>query len=178
MNASSFLKLGIYVWGYKSQGVEPDLEGFIQLHRVHPHPQKITVEGKTVHLQFGVYTFVYRHGAEVPIQAQKNKWALPWTENWFYVRLEGEPSLCGKLMRLDSMTADGVMIDGCAAAVDVLRIWHHQCARDLVEEFVCAKVLPLRANQAWFVVKDDEKYQELGLKGLGVNVKQAWAKVL
>ena len=69
------------------------------------------------------------------------------------------------------MTADGVMIDGCAAAVDVLRIWHHQCARDLVEEFVCAKVLPLRANQAWFVVKDDERYREHGLKGLGVNGK-------
>ena len=49
----------------------------------------------------------------------------------------------------------------------------HQCARDLVEEFVCAKVLPLRANQSWFVVKDDEKYRARGLKGLGLNVKQA-----
>jgi oligoribonuclease NrnB/cAMP/cGMP phosphodiesterase (DHH superfamily) len=28
------------------------------------------------------------------------------------------------------------------------------------------------------VVKDDERYQERGLKGIGVDVKQAWAKVL
>ena len=86
--------------------------------------------------------------------------------------MEGEPSLCGKLMRLDSVTAEGIMNDGCAAAVDALRTLScHQCARDLVEEFVCAKVLPLRANQSWFVVKDDEKYRAHGLKGLSMDEK-------
>ena len=29
LNPSSFVKLSINVWGCKSQGVEPDLEGFI-----------------------------------------------------------------------------------------------------------------------------------------------------
>jgi hypothetical protein len=29
LNPSSFVKLSIYVWGYKSQGVELDLEGFV-----------------------------------------------------------------------------------------------------------------------------------------------------
>ena len=115
------MKLNTYVWGCKSQGVEPDLEGFDRLHRVHPQPQKVTVDGKPKHLQFGVYTFIYHHGAEVPVQAQKNKWASPWTKNWFYIRMEGEPSLCGKLLRLDSVTAEGIMTDGCATGVDALR---------------------------------------------------------
>ena len=53
--------------GVKSQGVEPDLEGFVRLHQVHPQPRKVTVDGNPVHLQFGVYTFVYRHGVEVPV---------------------------------------------------------------------------------------------------------------
>ena len=62
--------------------------------------------------------------------------------------------------------------------MDALRILScHQCARDLVEEFVCAKVVSLRADQAWFAVKDDERYRRRGLKGLSVNVKQAWSKV-
>ncbi|XP_066351472.1 autophagy-related protein 23-like [Miscanthus floridulus] len=75
--------------------------------------------------------------------------------------MEGEPSLYGKLLRLDSVTAEGIMTDGCAVAVDALRtLSHHQCARDLVEEF------------------DDEKYQARGLKGLGMDVKQAWSKVM
>ena len=86
--------------------------------------------------------------------------------------MEGEPSLCGKLMRLDSVIAKGMMTDGCATTVDALwTLLRHQCACDLVKEFVCAKVLPLRANQAWFVVNDDERYRECGLKGLGVNGK-------
>jgi hypothetical protein len=77
-------------------------------------------------------------------------------------------------MRLDSVTSEGIMTDACAAVVDALRALScHLCARDLVEEFVCAKVLPLRADQAWFVVKDDEKYQACSLKGLSVNVRQA-----
>ena len=172
LNPSSFVKLSIYVWSCKSQGVELDLEGFILLYRVHPQPQKITVEGKTVQLQFGVYAFIYRHGAKVPVQAQKNKWASPWMENWFYIKLDGKVGVCGKLTRLDSVTVDGIMTDGCVAAVDALRILScHQCALDLVEEFFCTKVLPLRANQAWFVVNDDERYRECGLKGLGVNGK-------
>jgi len=62
-------------------------------------------------------------------------------------------------MRVDSVTTDSVSTDGCAMAVDALRILpRHHCARDLVEEFVCAKVLLLEANQAWFVVKDDDRY--------------------
>jgi hypothetical protein len=115
----------------------------------------------------------------VLVQAQKNKWALMWTENWFYVRLEGKPGLCGKLMRLDSVTSKGIMTDAYATTVDTLRaLLRHLCVRDLVKEFIFVKVLPLRADQAWFMVKHDEKYQARCLKGLGVNVRQAWSKVL
>jgi hypothetical protein len=52
------------------------------------------------------------------------------------------------------------MTDGCAITVDALKtLSRHQCARNLVLEFVCVKVLPLRADQSLFVVKDDEKYR-------------------
>ena len=69
LNPSSFVKVSVYVWGCKSQCVELDLEGFVRLHWVHPQPRKVTVDGKPLHLQFGVYTFVYRQGADVPVQA-------------------------------------------------------------------------------------------------------------
>ena len=38
LNPSSFVKLSIYIWGCKSYGVEPDFEGFVCIHRVHPQP--------------------------------------------------------------------------------------------------------------------------------------------
>ena len=47
LKPSSFVKLGIYVWACTSQGMDPDLEGFIRLHRVHPQPRKVKVAGKT-----------------------------------------------------------------------------------------------------------------------------------
>lgn len=65
LNPSSFMKLRIYVWGCRSQGVDPNLEGFIHLHWVHPQPRKMTINGRTILGQFRVYTFVYRHGVEV-----------------------------------------------------------------------------------------------------------------
>jgi hypothetical protein len=74
--------------------------------------------------------------------------------------MEAKPGLCGKLSNLESVTSEGVMTDACAAAVDALRILScHQCACDLVEEFVCVKTVPLRADQAWIEVKDDERYR-------------------
>ena len=70
------------------------------------------------------------------------------------MRLESEPGLCGKLSRLDNVTSKAIMTDGCIAVVDALRALScHQCARDLVEEFLCVKVLPLRANQSWFELR-------------------------
>ena len=39
-------------------------------------------------------------------------------------------------------------------------------------------MLSLRASQPWFDVKDDDRYQAHGLKGLGIDVKQAWSRVL
>jgi hypothetical protein len=93
--------------------------------------------------------------------------------------LEGKPVFYGKLSKLESVTTEGFMIDSCAAVVDALRVLLcQQCACDLVEEYVYAKVLPLRASQAWFAIRDDEKYQAQGLKGLGVDVKEAWSKVI
>lgn len=63
------------------------------------------------------------------------------------MKLEGEPDLCRKLSKLERVTSEGDMTDACATAMDALTILsRHQCARDLVEEFICAKVVPLRAN--------------------------------
>jgi hypothetical protein len=67
LNPSSFVKMSIYVWGCKSQGVEKDLEGFVHLLWVHPQPRKVTVSERTLLCQFGVCTFVYCHGVEVPV---------------------------------------------------------------------------------------------------------------
>jgi hypothetical protein len=62
-------------------------------------------------------------------------------------KIGGQACLYGKLSKLESVTAEGFMTDSCAAVVDALRVLsRQQCAHDLVEEYICAKVLPLRAS--------------------------------
>jgi hypothetical protein len=93
--------------------------------------------------------------------------------------LAGESELCGDLPLLRDVAAEAMMTDGCHAAIDTLWVLLRcQCTRDLVEEFLCAKVLPLRAKQEWFAMKDDERYQEKGLKGLVIDVNAVWEKIL
>lgn len=159
------------------------MEGFIRIHRVHPQPWTIPVgEGATAYGQFGVCAFYYRTGVEVPVQAQRNRWSSNWHEGWFYYQLEGEPELTGEMPLLGDAKAEAVMGDEVHAAYDAVRLLaRYQSARDLMEEFCAARVLPLKADQEWFAVEDSPRYEERGLKGLKVpvlDVKAAWADVV
>lgn len=82
-------------------------------------------------------------------------------------------------MRLGNVSAKAIMIDGFLVVVDALRaLARHQCARDLIEEFLCVEVLPLKANQRWFAINDDALYKDCGIKGLEIDVKKACLKVM
>jgi hypothetical protein len=95
------------------------------------------------------------------------------------LKLEGEAKLCGELAKIDYVLAEYMMTDGCFAAVDAFRLFSHQrCAHVLVEEYVCTKFVPLRRSQVWFDVWDEERYGSRGLKSLGINVQEAWKKVM
>lgn len=83
-----------------------------------------------------------------------------------------EPDLCGGLPKVDVASSEASSTVGCLAAVDAIRILsRQQCGRDLVEEFLCAKVVPLLRDQVWFDVRDDAKYAPWGLKFLKMNLK-------
>lgn len=117
----------------RSQGVEPDLGGFVRLHRVHTQPRRIKDGDVELLGQFGVCTFAYCTGVEVPVQAQKNKWSTPWTENWFYLRLADEVELCGGLSKVAVAISEASLTTGCMAAVDAMRVLsRQQSGRDLV----------------------------------------------
>jgi len=75
--------------------------------------------------------------------------------------------LCGGLPKVDVASSEASSTVGCLAAVNAIRILsRQQCGRDLVEEFLCAKVVPLLWDQVWFDVRDDAKYAPWGLKFL------------
>lgn len=113
------------------------------------------------------------------MQAQKNKWASQWTENWFYLRLADEPDLCGALPKVEVVAAEASSTAECLAAVDAMRtLSRQQCGWDLVEEFLCVKMVPLMQDLEWFDVHVDAKYEPWGLKFLKLNLKTIWREVL
>jgi hypothetical protein len=100
-------------------------------------------------------------------------------ENWLYLKLEDELGLCGGLARIDYIAANYVVTDGCAAAVDALRVLsRQQYARDLVQVHVCAKFIPLRRSLVCFDIWDEKRYGPRGQKGFGINLQEAWRKVI
>ena len=61
---------------------------------------------------------------------------------------------------------------------DALRaLSKHQCAQDLLEEFVCAEAGLLRAGQEWFTVIE-EKCKDKGIKCPDIELKERWERVL
>lgn len=104
MTPNSFPKFSAFVWGCRSQGVEPTVEGFIKLHRLHTQKRTETVkqdDGRTVieEAQFGMYTFVKQNSATLPVAAQRNKQTMGGirsgsTTSWRRVRTWWEISLC------------------------------------------------------------------------------------
>lgn len=152
LTPSCFTKLSIFVGSCNSQGVDVDVDAFLRMHRVHTQPSKCTIGDAEVFCQFGVYTFVYHHGAVLSVQAQKNKWASEWPECWFYYKLEAGDSFdlvfYSDLLPLGAEKAEGTATQACNSIAAALTwLAPHLCAWDLFQEFLCAKVMPLRVRQ-------------------------------
>ena len=73
-----FMKLSIFVWACKSQGVEVDLDAFLRLHEIHYQSRKVPIGEGTASCQFACYTLYYKTRAVIPVQAQKNKLPALW----------------------------------------------------------------------------------------------------
>jgi hypothetical protein len=43
---------------------------------------------------------------------------------------------------------------------------------------MCVKFVPLWRSLVWFDIRDEERYGSRGLKGFGINLQEAWRKVI
>ena len=74
------------------------------------------------------------------------------------------------MRRSCSLTVEGAVTEASQVVFDAMRdLEQHQCARDVFEEFVCAKVVPLWGAEKWFTISE-ERYKEKGLKCPDINV--------
>jgi hypothetical protein len=84
LNPEALIKIGVYIWAMRSQGLELDVDCFYNIHELSYQTKAIGKE--QYHNNFGCYSFVYRSDARRPIPIFCKKWPGSWMRQWFYVK--------------------------------------------------------------------------------------------
>jgi hypothetical protein len=78
------MRMGIFVWAVRSQGLEPSAKCFCSMHEL-LYEMKAT--GKEQYLNnFSCYGFIARPNASHPVPTFRKRWPGAWMKEWFYVK--------------------------------------------------------------------------------------------
>jgi hypothetical protein len=72
----ALIKVGVFIWAMRSQGLEPDAMCFYNIHEL-SYQTKATGK-EQYHHNFGCYSFVPRSEACYPVATFRNKWSGSW----------------------------------------------------------------------------------------------------
>jgi hypothetical protein len=76
LTPNAIVRLSVYIWALRSQGMSANAEGFCRVHELH-YQTKARADG--LHKNFGCYNFAYR---------KDTKWPTGWTSEWFYIKAD------------------------------------------------------------------------------------------
>jgi hypothetical protein len=80
----AIIRMGIFVWAVRSQGVDPSAKCFCSMHEL---AYETKVMGKEqYHNNFGCYGFTARPNPSYPVPTYRKRWPGAWMEEWFYVK--------------------------------------------------------------------------------------------
>jgi hypothetical protein len=80
----AIIRMGIFVWAVRSQGLEPSAKCFCSMHELSYETKPWGKE--QYHNNFGCYSFVARSGSSYPVLTFRKRWPGAWMEEWFYVK--------------------------------------------------------------------------------------------
>jgi hypothetical protein len=80
----AIMRMGIFVWAIRSQGLEPSTKCFCSMHEL-LYETKATGK-EQYHNNFGCYGFIARPNASHPVPTFRKRWPRAWMEEWFYVK--------------------------------------------------------------------------------------------
>jgi hypothetical protein len=80
----AIIRMGIFVWAMRSQGLEPNAKSFCSMHEL---LYEMKPWGKEqYHNNFGCYSFVARSGSSCLVPTFRKRWPGDWMKEWFYVK--------------------------------------------------------------------------------------------
>jgi hypothetical protein len=148
----AIIKMGMFVWAVRSQGLEPSAKCFCSMHGLLYETKSIGKE--QYHNNFGSYGFIARSNASYPVPKYRKRWPGAWMEEWFYVKNDlikredikeiiQRPIWSRFGLRRSKVEIDGD-IEACQKAFSTV------CAfigtRDLIQEHIAFRVWPLVEN--------------------------------
>jgi hypothetical protein len=154
----AIIRMGIFVWAVRSQGLEPSAKGFCSMHELLYETKPWGKE--QYHNNFGCYSFVARSGSSCLVPTFRKRWPRDWMKEWFYVKndLKAREDIKEVIMRpiwsRFGLQKPKVEID--EAAEECRRAFGIVCSfigtRDLVQEHVAFRIWPLVVN--WEMPKE------------------------
>jgi hypothetical protein len=75
------IRMGIFVWAVRSQGLEPNAKYFCSMHGLSHETKPWGKE--QYHNNFGCYSFVARSGSSCPVPTFRKRWPGEWMKEWF-----------------------------------------------------------------------------------------------
>jgi hypothetical protein len=164
----AIIRMGIFVWAVRSQGLEPNAKSFCSMHE---QLYEMKPWGKEqYHNNFGCYSFVARSGSSCPVPTFQKRWPGDWMKEWFYVKndLKAREDIKDIIMRpiwqRFGLRKPKVEID--EAVEECRKAFGIVCSfigtRDLVQEHIAFRVWPL--VEKWEMPKETiSKSDEGGL---------------
>jgi hypothetical protein len=80
----AIIRIGIFVWVVRSQGLEPSAKRFCSMHELLYETKAMGKEH--YHNNFGCYGFIACPNASHPVSTFRKRWPEAWMEKWFYVK--------------------------------------------------------------------------------------------
>ena len=84
LTPNAIVRLSVFIWALRSQGVDPLAEAFCRVHELH-YQTKAREDG--LHENFGCYNFAYRKDMKTPVISYRTKWPTGWKMSGFMLRL-------------------------------------------------------------------------------------------
>jgi hypothetical protein len=158
LTPEAILRMGVFVWAIRSQGIEPSAKCFCSMHEL-LYETKATRK-EQYHNNFGCYGFIARPNASHPVPTFRKRWPGNWMEEWFYVKndLIAREDIKEVIMRpiwsRFGLRKPKVEIDEATEACQ--KAFGTVCffvgTRDLIQEHIAFRVWPL--VESWEMPKE------------------------
>jgi hypothetical protein len=166
LTPEAIIRMGIFVWAVRSQGLEPNAKSFCNIHELLYETKPWGKE--QYHNNFGCYSFGARSGSSYPVPTFRKRWPGAWMSEWFYVKndLTAQNNVKSIIMypiwQRFGLRRPKVEMD--EAAEECQRAFGAVCSfigtRDLVQEHIAFRIWPLA--EKWEMPKETIKESDEG----------------